>query len=184
MRWFHIYTRVMRVPHFYYRRVMLGLVNLLVGPPGWAPQEMLRAGLLRLIGCRVGSHCQISEHFYIYQGYNLSLGDGGRIGSFARIWDFCPIRIGRNLLASHNLTMISATHELNEERTNRPGPIVLGDNVWIGINVTIVGPVVIGDDVIIGANSVVLSDLASGGIYGGVPARLIRLIKQSPGKPA
>ena len=91
MRWLHIYTRVMRVPHFYYRRVVLGLVNLLVGPPGWAPQEMLRAGLLRLIGCRVGSHCQISEHFYIYQGYNLSLGDGGRIGSFARIWDFCPI---------------------------------------------------------------------------------------------
>ena len=80
--------------------------------------------------------------------------------------------------------MISATHELNEERTNRPGPIDLGDNVWIGINVTIVGPVVIGDDVIIGANSVVLSDLPSGGIYGGVPARLIRLFKQPPDKPA
>jgi maltose O-acetyltransferase len=90
------------------------------------------------------------------------------------VWDFCPISIGENLLASHGLTLISGTHLLDSERTSKPGPISIGDNVWIGINVTIIGPAIIGDNVVIGANSLVVGNLESDGVYGGSPARLLR----------
>jgi maltose O-acetyltransferase len=84
------------------------------------------------------------------------------------------ITVGDDLLASHGLTLISGTHFLDQERTSRPGPILIGNNVWIGINVTIVGPATIGDNVIIGANALVLGNLESNGVYAGSPAKLVR----------
>jgi acetyltransferase-like isoleucine patch superfamily enzyme len=80
--------------------------------------------------------------------------------------------------------MISGTHFLDLERTPRPGPISIGNNVWIGINVTIVGPVNVGDNVIIGANSLVLGDLESNSVYAGTPAKLIRKLDSNGTKGA
>jgi acetyltransferase-like isoleucine patch superfamily enzyme len=77
--------------------------------------------------------------------------------------------------------LISGTHLLNEERTERPGPISIGNNVWIGINVTIVGPATIGDGVVIGANSLVMGTLESHGVYAGSPAKLIRRLDPAQG---
>ena len=94
-----------------------------------------------------------------------------------RIWDFTPITIGDDLLASHGLTLISGTHFIDIERTLRPGPITIGNNVWIGINVTIVGPATVGDNVIIGANALVLGNLKFNAVYVGPPAKLSRNLK-------
>ena len=54
------------------------------------------------------------------------------------------------------------------------GDTVIGNDVWIGQNVTILPGVHVSDGVIIGLNSTVASDLAPYGIYAGNPARLIR----------
>lgn len=53
---------------------------------------------------------------------------------------------------------------------------VLGNNVDIGANVTIVGDVHIGDNVTIGAGSVVVRDIPSNSIAVGVPAKVIKTI--------
>lgn len=159
---------------FYAKRMVVGLVNLLAGPAEWPPQQNMRRRLLRSIGIRLGDHCQISEAFYVYNGRQLSMGHHCRIGAFTKVWDFCPIKIGNNLLASHNLVLISATHQTNKERSNREGPIQIGDNVWIGVNVTIVGPATIGDNVVIGANSLVLGDIPSDTVAAGIPARILQ----------
>lgn len=55
----------------------------------------------------------------------------------------------------------------------RYGRIKIGNNCFIGANVTILPNVSIGDDVIVGAGAVVAGDLPSGSVYGGVPAKRI-----------
>ena len=57
-----------------------------------------------------------------------------------------------------------------------PAPIVLGRNVWVGSNSTILQGVTIGDNAVIAAGAVVTKDVAPDTIVGGVPARYIRHI--------
>ncbi|KAA6457845.1 acyltransferase [Acidobacteria bacterium AB60] len=179
-----IVNGIARMGSFTTRRLVLFLVNMLAAPPNAAPVHAFRCRFMRLIGFRMGPGSQLSENLYVYQGRHFEAGSGCRLGSFCRIWDFSPITIGNNLLASHGLTLISGTHLLDQERTPRPGPITIGNNVWIGINVTIVGPSTIGDNVIIGANSLVTGDLASDAVYAGSPARFIRKLDyQYPTSP-
>lgn len=53
---------------------------------------------------------------------------------------------------------------------------MLGKNVWVGSNATILQGVTIGDNAVIGAGAVVTKDVAANAIVGGVPARFIKMI--------
>lgn len=53
-------------------------------------------------------------------------------------------------------------------------PIIIGENVWIGINSRICKGVTIGDNSIIGANSVVTKDVPANCIAVGNPARVVK----------
>lgn len=57
---------------------------------------------------------------------------------------------------------------------NKKLPIEVGNDVWIGSNVTIIGGVKIGDGCIIGAGSLVVKNVEPYEIVGGVPAKFIR----------
>ena len=53
------------------------------------------------------------------------------------------------------------------------GKVVIGNNVFIGMNAIITRGVTIGNNVIIGAGSIVTKDCADNGVYAGNPARRI-----------
>lgn len=158
---------------FWRRRIILFVVNFLAGHPAFKPINDLRRYLLSLIGANIGTDSQLSEAIYIHNGSRLTIGKGLRLGSHCRIYDFSEISIGEGLLASHGLTLISGTHD-TYDLTDKPGPIFIGNNVWIGINVTIVGPVSIGNNAILGAGSLVIKDIPADTIAAGVPAKPIR----------
>lgn len=71
----------------------------------------------------------------------------------------------------------------------RYGEIVIGDNCFIGANVTILPGVHIGSNSIVGAGSVVTKSLEGDSVYAGVPARKIcslsdyaeKCLKETPG---
>jgi acetyltransferase-like isoleucine patch superfamily enzyme len=56
---------------------------------------------------------------------------------------------------------------------NSRGPIILGNDVWLGRGVTVLSGVAIGDGAIVGARSLVVKDVEPYTIVGGVPARAI-----------
>ena len=55
-------------------------------------------------------------------------------------------------------------------------PVTIGDNVWLGGNVTILPGVTIGDNCVIGAGSVVVDDIPSDCLAAGNPARVKKKI--------
>ena len=57
-------------------------------------------------------------------------------------------------------------------------PVVIGSNVFIGMNATITRGVSIGDNVIIGTGSVVTKDCESDSVYAGNPARKIMTVSE------
>ena len=57
-----------------------------------------------------------------------------------------------------------------------PSPIVIGRNVWIGANATVLPGVTVGDDAIIAAGAVVTKNVPEKAVVAGVPARVIKTI--------
>ena len=57
-----------------------------------------------------------------------------------------------------------------------PAPIVLGKNVWVGSNSTILQGVTIGDNAVVAAGAVVTKDVPADTVVGGVPARKLKTI--------
>lgn len=62
------------------------------------------------------------------------------------------------------------------------GPVMIGDDVWIGDNAVIIGPVSIGRGSIIGANSVVRRDVPERTIAAGTPARELKRFNETTGQ--
>lgn len=54
----------------------------------------------------------------------------------------------------------------------------IGNNVYIGPGAVISGPVIIEDDVIIAPNAVVTKSVPKGSIVGGIPAKILKNIKE------
>lgn len=53
-------------------------------------------------------------------------------------------------------------------------PVVIGDNVFIGMDVLILKGVTIGEGAIVAARSVVSKSIPAGEVWGGNPAKFIR----------
>lgn len=134
----------------------------------------LKRSLVRRYVAHVGDGTSFSPNLLVFWGFNTRIGKDCSLGFNFQIFDFAEVSIGDNLLASHNITLVAGTHTQDASRTYIPGPISIGNNVWMGANVVIVGPCSIGDDCVIGANSFVKGQVPAGSTIGGSPARIIR----------
>ena len=78
--------------------------------------------------------------------------------------------------------MYTAVHPLIAEERNKglekAKPIIIGDNVWIGGDVTILPGVKIGANTVIGAKSVVTKDIPANVVAAGNPCRVLRKITE------
>lgn len=102
------------------------------------------AGILKYINVAL-FRCYIDYQALIGERLDLPHGGFGLVvGS--------EVTIGDDAIIFHAVTIGSA----------RPGPVVIGDRVYIGTGATILGPVTIGNDVTIGANAVVTFDVPDG----------------------
>ena len=109
------------------------------------------------------------------------------IGDKLIIGKFCQIAAGVEFVmngANHQMNAVSTFPFYTLEgwemkppaKSDLPfkGDTVIGNDVWIGQNATILPGVHIGDGAIVGANSVVASDIEPYSIVVGNPAKLIR----------
>ena len=125
----------------------------------------------------------ISNGFRIYSGSVVSVqpnailtfGKNGYMNNNGTIHCFNSITIGDDVFISENCTLRdSDNHEMLREGYTQSAPIVIGNHVWIGLNVTILKGVNIGDGCMVAAGSVVTKSFPPGCLIGGVPAKILR----------
>ncbi|HEY3267805.1 MAG TPA: acyltransferase [Armatimonadota bacterium] len=120
----------------------------------------------RSLGVQVGDDCRF-------------LGvDGWTFGSEPYL-----IRIGNHVTVTGGVRFVTHDGGVWVFRDKEPalevfGPITVGSNVFIGLNVVLMPGVTIGDNCIVGAGSVVTKDVPSGMVAVGCPARSIRPIAE------
>lgn len=141
------------------------------------PQEIVTL-FSSLTGREVDPSFAMFPPFYTDCGKNITLGKRVFINSGCRFQDQGGITIGDDCLIGHNAVLATLNHGFAPDRRRdmHPAPIVIGNNVWLGANVTVLPGVTIGDNAVIAAGAVVTRDVPAGVIAGGVPAKVIRKI--------
>jgi acetyltransferase-like isoleucine patch superfamily enzyme len=106
-------------------------------------------------------------------GY-FEIGDSF-INDLSRVFCNNRIKLGDNCVISWNIDILDYNfHELYiDGERSYPGPVVIGDNVWVRQGVTILPNVEIKDNAVIGAESVVTKDVLSGSLAVGNPVEII-----------
>ncbi|MBL7707175.1 MAG: acyltransferase [Taibaiella sp.] len=117
----------------------------------------------------------------------LIIGDNVNFNSDIHISAIDKIVIGNNVLLASRIYISDHAHgEINAAAlalapSLRPlhskGPVIIEDNVWIGSGVCILPGVTIGANSIIGANSVVNKSYPPNSVIGGIPAKLLKSLK-------
>lgn len=132
-------------------RVMRNSVLILLAR--YAPSFELKARMYRSMGMRVGTYTAI--------------------GFMVVVDIFFPqdITIGDDTIIGYNSVILC--HEFMRHEWRR-GPVVIGRDVTIGANTTILPGVVIGDGATVSAMSLVNRDVPPGALVGGVPIRMLR----------
>ena len=133
---------------------------------------------------------------YRSQRFNpkITIGDYVCFSDGVHISSISSIAIGSHTLFGSRIYVSDHNHGIyrgqEQSRPDEPpaqrllgggGPVVIGENVWIGDNSVIIGPATIGNGTIVGANSVVRGIIPSNTIVAGAPARPIKIFNFQTG---
>jgi len=148
--------------------------------PGYRFGYWLRRILVKRIAASCGPGLLVKPRAYIGRGVGLSLGNRAELGRNARIDQ--PVTIGDNVLMGPDVVIMTVLHGFEDpdvpiisQGKQETRPVVIGNDVWIGMRVIILPGVTVGDGAVLGAGAVVTKDVPAGTIVGGNPARVIRM---------
>jgi acetyltransferase-like isoleucine patch superfamily enzyme len=130
-----------------------------IGP--WTVIEA--TGVLSDLGCgvRIGSRCGLGAFSYIGGAGGVVIGDDVIMGQ-------------RVSFHSENHRFDRLDRPIREQGVTRRG-IRIGNDCWVGANVTFLDGASVGDGCVIAAGAVVRGELPSRSVCAGVPARVLRM---------
>ena len=111
---------------------------------------------------------------WLYRTFlRMKVGDQSAVALMVMMDIMFPekISIGKNTVIGYNTTILCHEYLVGEYRL---GEVIIGDEVMIGANTTILPGVVIGDGATVAAGSVVIRDVPPGAFVGGNPIQIIR----------
>jgi acetyltransferase-like isoleucine patch superfamily enzyme len=142
-----------------------------------------------LFQAKNGGELRLGDRVAILRDTILETGEGGSItiGKESYIHPRCQINayleainIGERVMIAANSAFYTHNHGtapgepiISQPLTSR-GPIIIGDDVWIGTGVIVLGGISIGEGSVIGAGSLVTRNIPANSIAFGVPAKVIK----------
>ena len=139
--------------------------------PSWS----LRRFVMQRLKMRIGKNSFIMKHVYIMTPQQLTIGDYSHINRGCTLDARGTIKIGNNVSVSHNVSIMSGSHDCNSVNfRGRFLPIRIDDYVWIGTGAIILQGVTIGKGAVVCAGAVVTKDVDPYDVVAGIPAKTIK----------
>lgn len=144
--------------------------------------------IIRTSCMKCGSCVKIGRGARVYGVKNLILGSNVSIGERATIMcTRAKVKIGDYVMFGPNVTVITGGHRTDlvgrymtsvtnaEKRSEDDRDIIFEGDNWIGANATILRGVTVGRGAIVAAGAVVTKDVTPYSVWGGVPARCLKM---------
>ncbi|KAK3177513.1 hypothetical protein K4F52_009710 [Lecanicillium sp. MT-2017a] len=143
-----------------------------------------REKLLQQMMGKVGKDAFIEPPINIDYGCNIIIGDNFYSNFNLVVLDCGMVTIGNRVMFGPFVSIFAATHEVGVQ-SRRDGveyasSVAIGDDCWIGGNVTIMPGVRIGKGCTIGAGSVVTKSIPDFSVAIGSPARVVKQVDPVP----
>jgi acetyltransferase-like isoleucine patch superfamily enzyme len=106
----------------------------------------------------------IGDHVFVNQGVVIAARESIEIGENTKIGDFSAI-------------LDSNYHDLDPTHPDKPRPVKIGKNVWLGNGVLVLPGVEIGDHTVVAARSVVKNSLPPRVLASGNPAQVVKQLE-------
>lgn len=151
-------TRVGRLPRVYGRPRINNFGEIVIGDKFRYFSNTVTSEMVAYHGGRV----EIGNNVFVNYGTSFSAHRLIRIGNDCQIGSYV-------CLMDNDYHRVEDRTQLSESR-----PIVLCNNVWLGVRVIVLKGVTIGENAVVGSGSVVTKDVPPNCVAAGLPAKVIR----------
>ena len=146
--------------------------------PGGVIFNKLRVLVIKKI-FKTGFNITFQRNVYFGNGENIIIGNNCQINDNIRLNN---VKIGNHVMIARDCVFLGKSHEFNDIKTpmnEQPIKVfrqtIVENDVWIGIRVVIMPGVVIKRGSVIAAGSILNISTIQNGVYGGAPAKLIKI---------
>lgn len=154
----------------------------------WLPDSLLfiklRGVLARPFLKKAGKNLKLGRDITFYDPSQLSIGNNVYVAKGC--WFACGngIEIGNNILFGPYVVVVTSNHSLKNGSYSlgeevKKEKVVINDGAWIGSHVTVLSGTHINNAVLVAANSVIQGKTEVNGVYGGIPAKLLKIAENN-----
>lgn len=118
----------------------------------------------------IGKSCHISQNTMIYGYGGVDINDNSTLSAGAKIYSLTSMAYN-----PFDRTEVVSIVPYEGKSPTLMGPVVLGKNVWVGIDCIISPGVSLGNDVFVKSQTIINSSFANNSYVGGSPARKERV---------
>jgi putative colanic acid biosynthesis acetyltransferase WcaF len=132
--------------------------------------------LLRIFGAKIGIGVKVRPTCKITYPWKVSIGDYTWIGDDVKLYSLDNITIGKNCVISQESYLCTGSHNIRDKRFSLiTRPINISDGAWIASDVFIYPGITIEEMAVVAARSTVTMDIPSNKVYGGNPAKFLKI---------
>lgn len=143
------------------------------------PCNALRVFCVRHIFRKCGRIVTVGRGVFFGNGAEIEIGDNSGIGPYNTLPS--NIIMGNDVMMAPEILILKTNHRfdmpdvpIGKQGTEPTGPVVIGNNVWIGQRAIILPGRHIADGTVVAAGAVVTKDFGPDSVIGGNPARLLK----------
>jgi putative colanic acid biosynthesis acetyltransferase WcaF len=157
-------------------RALWGFIYVVFFRTSPRPFHAWRVFLLRCFGAKLGKNCHIYSRVRIWAPWNLKCDELATIADDAIVYNPALVTLGSHAIVSQQAYLCGATHDYEDPKFPLIAlPITIGAHAWICARATVQPGLSVGDGAVLALGAVATKNLEPWTVYGGVPARKIRM---------